>query len=421
LLEADVWLGDAPAVSREDSIEEPVPPVTARRRGSSLGPILLVSSLPVVLLAIAAMTGLGLARNLPSFPALVGGLTVVLLPVLGLASLIGAGSRSGELGGSAWFWSLAVLLAMPFYFPGERTQAAGAGLDYLTSPAPADSRESVLRFGGWLVELLGSEPAHTPLAGRVPVAEAARASEDARRVREAREARGDVVISYEGEGETLRVRAFFDGPRYGEELSMIFDTGATFTTLNRRALEMLEVPVPADAPVAVLRTANGEVEAPLVLVDAVWLGDAVVEWVTVAVCDSCASDDVFGLLGLNVTGQFKVSLDHDHEQIQLGALAGPENRRLDVGQWLRLQSRLLRWQDGRLEVEVTGDSLARVAIAEVATEIECPGGRFEVALDGVPAGEAASRKVALPRGTDCSEYALTLRGATWESERFRAQ
>ena len=92
----------------------------------------------------------------------------------------------------------------------------------------------------------------------------------------------------------MRVAAFFDGPRYGEEFQMIFDTGATYTTLDRASLEQLELEISRHAPHATLRTANGEVDAPLVLVDAVWLGDAVVEWVTVAVCDLCAGEGVSG-------------------------------------------------------------------------------------------------------------------------------
>ncbi len=428
-LEAAPRLGDAPRVARGEEFEEAdevedaedadkVGPEAQRRRTGALGPLLALSAVPVLVMALSAVTGLGLARNLPTLPAVAGAAAIVLLPVFGLASLIGTGSRPGELGGSAWFWSLAVLLAMPFYFPGERAEAARTGLDYLTSPVPDDSRTGVLRFGSALVALLGSEPEHTPLASPLPGADAARASETARRVAAAREATGDVVIPYNGDGESLRIAAFFDGPRYGEELPMIFDTGATYTTLSRKALELLEVEVPADAPIAVLRTANGEVEAQLVLVDAVWLGDAVVEWVTVAVCDSCASDEVYGLLGLNVTGRFQVAIDHDHQQIQLGALEGEENRKLDVGQWLGLRSRLLHWQDGRLEVEVTGENRAGVPIAQVSTEIECPGGRFEVLLDAVPPRKTTTRKVALPRGTDCSEYALTLRRAIWSSDRF---
>ncbi len=415
-------VGDSPGVARGESFKEldELQASEPRSRVGCLGALLGITAVPIVLLAISALTGIGLARNLASFPAVAAAVALVLLPIVGLASLIGAGSRVAELAGAAWFWSLAVLLTMPFYFPGERSLASSAGLDLLASPIGDAGRDQVLAFGDTLVDLLGAEPERTPFADELPgaAAEAARAADAARRVRELREAQGDVVIPYQGRGESMQVAAFFDGARYGEEFSMIFDTGATYTTLNREALGLLEIEVPRDAPIAVLRTANGEIEAPLVLVDAVWLGDAVVEWVTVAVCEPCATDEVAGLLGLNVSGQFQVALDHDHRQIELGALGRGENRKLDVVQWLTLRSRLLRWRDGRLEVEVTGENRARVGIREFSAQIACPGGRFEVAVDGVPRQESVSRKMALPRGTDCSEYTLELREATWERSRF---
>lgn len=389
-----------------------------RRRPGCLAGLFAVSAVPTLLLAIALITGLGLVRNLPAFLSLVAGLAIVLLPVFGVASLIGTGSRLAEISGSAWFWSLVLLLAMPFYFPGERSDAASAGLDFLASPLGEGSRSLVQAAGATLIDLLGTEPEPTPFAGKLSRAASEAARAETRRARELREAQGHVVIPYQGQGETMRIATFFDGPRYGEEFAMIFDTGATYTTLTRAALELLELPIPRDAPIAVLRTANGEIEAPLVLVDAVWLGDAVVEWVTVAVCEPCASEGISGLLGLNVSGQFQVSLDHDHQHIELSALDKEENRKLDVAQWLGLTSRLLRWRDGRLEVEVTGQNRASVAIREFAAEIDCPGGRFQVVVDGVAPNDARTQKMALPRGTDCSEYSLSLLSAVWARDRF---
>jgi hypothetical protein len=408
----------APAVAREEPINDVLNGSRERRPAGCLGLLLAGSALPVLTMAIAAFAGLGLARNLATFPSLVAALALVLLPVVGLASLIGTGSRLAEIGGCGWFWSLTLLLAMPFYFPGERSGAAASGLDFLLGPLAVESRTLIGGAGGALIDLLGDEPESVPFAGALSAAALDTARAEARRAREQREAQGHAVVPYEGQGESMRVETFFDGPRYGEEFTMVFDTGATYTTLTREALAQLELPVPADAPIAVLRTANGEIEAPLVLVDAVWLGDAVVEWVTVAVCEPCGSEGVSGLLGLNVSGQFQVSLNHDHQLIELSALGKDENRKLDVSQWLSLSSRLLRWRDGRLEVEVTGLNRAPVAITEFAAEIDCPGGRFEVVVDGVAANDERTQKMALPRGTDCSEYSLSLLRATWESTRF---
>lgn len=422
LLVCSVPVGDSPGVARDqpDSELEESDVTRSEPRLGCVGLLLALTAIPIVVLAVGVVTGLGLTRNLASLPATVAGLALVLLPIIGIATLIGVGSRIAELGGAAWFWSLVVLLGLPFYFPGERAPAARSGVALLASPAGSETREGLVAFADRSITLLGEEPEPTTFADALPGAdaEAAQAADAARRARAQREARGDVVIPYEGRGETMEVSVFVDGPRYGEEFSMIFDTGATYTTLNRKALGLLEIEVSKDAPVAKLRTASGEIEAPLVLVDAVWLGDAVVEWVTVAVCEPCATEEVAGLLGLNVSSQFQVALDHDHHQIELRSLDRAKDRKLDVARWLELRSRLLSWEDGRLEVEIEGENRSRVGIREFSAEIDCPGGRFEVVVDGVAGGQTASRSMALPRGTDCSRYTLDLRRAAWELDRF---
>lgn len=389
------------------------------------GLLLLVSAIPAMALAVAALAGIGLLRHLPSFSALAGGLALVLLPIVGLSALASVRRRSlVAIGSSAWFWSLAILFGVPFYFPGERGEAARAGVRLLAQPLEEAPRSSVVGIADWFVGLLGSEPERLPEAVAVQLEEleepprgAAAGSSPAPRPLRAHRT-DEVVLPYDGDGQIMRVPVFFDGPRYGDEFPLIFDTGATYTTLNREALDLLEIEVPPSAPVAVLRTANGEIEAPLVLVDAVWLGDAVVEWVTIAVCDPCASDGVFGLLGLNVSGQFQLALDHEEHEIRLKERDGENDRRLDVVQWAVLSSRIRRWRDGRTEVEVALRNRAQIGISEAAALIECPGGRFEVLLEAVPPQGVGSSRMTLPQHTECGEYRLELAHAQWELDRF---
>jgi hypothetical protein len=390
-------------------------------RGSGfLGLLLLISSLPVVLLAVAALTGIGLERHLAGVPAALGALALVLLPVVGLAALVAGNGRLAVLGGCAWFWALTILLVMPFYFPNERAGSVTAGLAYLAGSSGEEARGRLVGLGDELVALLGSEPEHlpdavvlTPDPGATGPGGASISPGSGRATPD-----GAVTIPYDGEGQVMRIAVFLDGPRYGEEFSMVFDTGASYTTLDRAALERLELEVPASAPIAVLRTANGEIEAPLVLADAVWLGDALVEWVTVAVCDPCAGDGYSGLLGLNVSGQFQVAIDHSEREIVLRPRAGREARRVDVIQWLKLHSRMRHWSDGRVEVEVSGRNLARIGIREAAAHIACGEERFEVRMGQIPAGDSSTARMSLPLDTRCSDYTVKLASAEWELDRF---
>jgi predicted aspartyl protease len=396
--------------------------VDGREPGGSgfLGLLLLASSLPALLLAIAALTGIGLERHLAGVPAALGALALVLLPVVGLVSLVAGSSRPSVFGGCAWFWALTILLVMPFYFPNERAGSVAAGLTYLSGSTGEEARGRLVGIGDELMALLGSEPEHLPVAVALPSEPdrtqppAGSTSVEPRRAA----ATGEVTIPYGGEGQVMRIAAFFDGPRYGEEFPMIFDTGASYTTLDRAALEQLELEVPESAPIAVLRTANGEIEAPLVLADAVWLGEALVEWVTVAVCDPCAGDGSSGLLGLNVSGQFQVAIDHSEQEIVLRPREGREARRVDIIQWLQLRSRMRHWSDGRVEVEVSGRNLARIGIREAAAHVTCGEDRFEVWIGDVAPGDSVTARVSLPLEAVCGKYAVELASAKWALDRF---
>jgi len=155
------------------------------------------------------------------------------------------------------------------------------------------------------------------------------------------------------------------------------------------------------------------VRAPPVLVDAVWLGDEVVEWVTIAVCEPCARGPIAGLLGLNVTGQFQVALDHEEHEIRLQRRRNERDRQLDIAQWLALRSTVRRWWDGRVEIEVTGDNRSGAPIREALVEVACRGDRYAVQLLGIPPQGSRTTTASLPRGADCSEYSIKLHSGSW--------
>lgn len=253
----------------------------------------IVAALPPLLLAVGTITGVGLLRGAPASLALAGGIALAGLPALGIAA--GLGGRAPSPAVASWAWSLVLLAALPLYFPGERSEATREGLAWLASFAGPERADRLSALGVELVEQLGDDPEPLPLAPPFDEEIARAWSEPAReaegalvRLEEDAEAPEPLAprvarIDYEGDGRSMRVGVVIDGPAFGEQLALIFDTGATFTTLNREALRLIGVPVPRDAPWVTLRTANGNVEAPLVLVDAVWLGEEVVEWVTIAV------------------------------------------------------------------------------------------------------------------------------------------
>ena len=182
------------------------------------------------------------------------------------------------------------------------------------------------------------------------------------------------------------------------------------TTLSRASIQALGVEVPRRAPVRTLETANGTIEVPIVLIEQLWLGDRSVQAVSIAVCDSCAVDGTAGLLGLNVTEQFIVQVDGDREEL---SFLGREesNRRGDVEPWVELESRAMRWPDGRIEVELSGTNRSNRRIDELGIQIGCGDERFMVSLDNV--GPTFETQASLPPGQSCDAYRVQVATAVW--------
>ena len=106
-----------------------------------------------------------------------------------------------------------------------------------------------------------------------------------------------MILPTEGSKGTLKVPVTVEGPKGQFEVSMLFDTGATLTTLNRATLKRIGGKVPRDAPQMTMQTAAGPQTTTIVSVDRLWVGGLEVKGVTVSVCEPCATGGTVGLLG----------------------------------------------------------------------------------------------------------------------------
>ncbi len=374
--------------------------------------LLLLTGVIPVAVGMAAICGLGLLREANAVALVVAPVGVVVLPCLGLATMFT--NRPIGLAAMFWLWPVLVLVGLPAYFPGERAQALSTGLGVVAAVHGPQTAESAAQLGETVALWLGPEPvlAREPAT---PIQPAEAPEEPEPRPAESLDD-NQVALPYEGEGRTLRIPVAFE-TRYGEtvETWMLFDTGATFTTLDRATLDALRIDVPDDAPEVTLHTANGERAAKLVLVDKLWLGGFPVAGITVAVCEACASADtgVSGLLGNNASGQFTVTLDPDRREMVLEPRTGPLDRHLDVGPWLDIDAEATAWPDGRVEVQVEASNHSQRPVDEATVGIRCGDERFTASLTRIYPGDLRRTRVALPRGTRCETYRVTLDAARW--------
>ena len=116
-------------------------PARPRRLLSTFVALLgLASALPVVLLCVATVTGLGLQNNLLPVIALFAGLLVTAIPARGVASLLGGGVLSHAFG--FWVWSSLVMMALPGYSRDNATtrRATACATSPRTSTRPRPTR-----------------------------------------------------------------------------------------------------------------------------------------------------------------------------------------------------------------------------------------------------------------------------------------
>lgn len=359
---------------------------------------LALLAVPAMALAFAAVVGAGAQRR--GGPALVtlAAVAIVVVPAIAPAGFVRTAARPIVFLAALFAWSLCVLGGFSLFFPGERPEAIGTGVAIVGFPPVVE------KLVGQIEQLLPSlghaRPPPPPARLQEPVA----AGEiDARKVELTTEIAGNaliVTVTAEGRlGKSAKMR-------------MLLDTGASFTTLSRRALDEIGLPAQSDSPVVKLGTAAGEVDAHLALVDRILLNDVEIPAVTVAVCDACESHGVVGLLGLNVLSHFLVTLDGAHQRVLLERRPGPANRALDVSPWLNVRALATSWLDGRVEVDVTVKSSAdrHIGVAEIA--IRCDQ-TYVAELHDIPAKGSANTLVRLPRGAKCDDYTAPLERATW--------
>lgn len=113
---------------------------------------------------------------------------------------------------------------------------------------------------------------------------------------------GQIVVPLQVDGNNILVNVSVNRLRK----RFVLDTGASFTVLSANVAGEIGL-VTDNATRVMLHTANGVVQAPLVKVESIGLGNAMVSNLEVAVLDNMGPID--GLLGLNFLNHFDIDID----------------------------------------------------------------------------------------------------------------
>ncbi len=149
----------------------------------------------------------------------------------------------------------------------------------------------------------------------------------------------EIAVPFSAAGNAILMNVELRGPAGRAELPYLFDTGASFTTVNTKTAELLGLEVPANAPTLQFNTASGPRESRMVYLPGLRLGDTVLEGLLVSVCDGCVNERTSGLLGLNVMREFFVQMDYQAERMHLIPRQHDSrpNRAYDIGPTVKLE------------------------------------------------------------------------------------
>ncbi len=366
-----------------------------------------LTAVPLLTLAALALAGLSAVRHPEPIPVALATAMLLALPVLGFSALL-PNRRTGLLLG-ANLWPVLLLMGLPLYFPGERIDAIDTGLALLGGPTgqglSADKRRALASS---IDEVLVEPEARPPSPKATPLVEAppppSRVDIDA----------DQVALPYEGRGHSLLIPVTLEGPDGRVvDTEMLFDTGATYTTLDRAMIRQLGYRIPPSAPSITFQTANGESTSRLAVVDRIWLGGFEVPGATVAICDSCTSGgEHAGLLGLNVSSRFLITLDTARREVILEPRSDVRDR-LDVRPWLDLSGRGASWPDGRTEVTITAHNQADRPLEHASVEVRCERDRFELTMGPFEPGQILEAQASIPPPAVCDPFTIDLAHGRW--------
>lgn len=220
-----------------------------------------------------------------------------------------------------------------------------------------------------------------------------------------------IALPYEGDGNRLMVEVVLDHRGKQHELVFLLDTGATYTTLPKRLFDQLGIPLSDDSPTLTLHTANGDRSAQLGLVDQLWLGDFAISNTAIATCDPCESEDVVGLLGLNVAGRFNTTIDADRREVIFSSRR-EATRNLDMQPFTEVSATLTEY-DAYTTVTAQLQNQSPHAIHDAEIRVGCEDRFWLIRMPSASAGEEVEATKRLPEHERCERYGVRLHRARW--------
>jgi hypothetical protein len=168
-----------------------------------------------------------------------------------------------------------------------------------------------------------------------------------------------------------------------------------------------------------MRTAGGEADGPVVLLDSVEVGGQRRDGVAFWICEPCASGDAVGLLGLNVWQGYLLTIDPADQNVWLQPKEASTNRLYDVESFLTITSPTSRIEGDTVYVDLLLSNSSRrdvdqaVVLVTARDEAGRDVGAITVDAGGVPGLGSSMATGTMPDAGQTSQLTFSLIDARW--------
>jgi len=121
-------------------------------------------------------------------------------------------------------------------------------------------------------------------------------------------------VPFEKQGQVIIVEATLNKKTAAK---FVVDTGASYTVISSATAKELSIDTDQNTQPVTFQTANGMIQAPLVSLQSITVGGMEINNLTAAVHDVVPDGKVFGLLGLNFLGNFRMEIDNQNGLLHL--------------------------------------------------------------------------------------------------------
>jgi hypothetical protein len=229
-----------------------------------------------------------------------------------------------------------------------------------------------------------------------------------------------ITLSFEKRGTSMLVPATING----KDVYFLFDTGASYTSLNPEVADAVNADPPDNAPSQPVNTANGRAMLTFGLLDRLRLDRKLHRNVTFGLCRGCPNETfrgkpVAGLLGLNVLNRYEIDINSNKGVVEMTPNASHGDRMADIEPWIELRDiRGVRTpeRDGKRAhlVRFTAVNRSPRPVGSVELSAACRGGRAtgESVTMSLAPGASTEREVEF-RTENCPRPRVDVVSADW--------